>query len=276
MMGDIYYLSGDGKRKIYLDRHPYWMQTRDILDYESDYTVRSKRIRGFDKDVAKREFLISIFGNSEEEYNSNWKHLHDVFEQDVRDLTPGRLYFGRYYLRCYIVASAKSEWECDSGIVDNTLTLATDYPFWIQEASKQFFPQPDIVIESGFEYQYDYEYEYASDTVGTVSWPTDHFASSEFLLIIYGPCSDPRLLINGYPYQVYDVLENNDYMVIDSRENTVVKYLANGTTQNLYDMRAKEQSLFEKVPGGNLTVNWNAAFGFDLTLYLERSEPEWN
>lgn len=128
----------------------------------------------------------------------------------VRDLTPGRLYFGRYYLRCYIVASAKSEWECDSGIVDNTLTLATDYPFWIQEASKQFFPQPDIVIESGFEYQYDYEYEYASDTVGTVSWPTDHFASSEFLLIIYGPCSDPRLLINGYPYQEYDVLENNE------------------------------------------------------------------
>lgn len=275
-MNEVYYLSGDGRNKVSLDREPYWMQTGDILDYEWAYTVRNKRIRGFDKDVTERSFLISVFGGTEEEYGQNWNHLHNVFEKDVREGTPGQLFFGEHYLRCYIIASAKSEWEYDCLISDNELTLVTDYPHWIREAKKQFFPQDAPESEIGLDYSYDYPYEYALNTAGTSIWVTDHFDSSEYQMTIYGPCSDPRVLINGYPIQVFDVLEANDYLIIDSRENTVMKYLANGTLQNLYDNRAKQQSIFEKIPGGNLMVNWNGSFGFDLTLYQERSEPKWN
>ena len=30
-MKEIYYQSGDGRERIYLDRMPYWMQTGDLL-----------------------------------------------------------------------------------------------------------------------------------------------------------------------------------------------------------------------------------------------------
>ena len=106
-------------------------------------------------------------------------------------------------------------------------------------------------------------------------WKVDHYAPCEFLMIIFGPVADPRIVINGHPYQVYDTLLENEYMQIDSRKNTVIKYMANGTRQNLYDLRAKMESVFEPITPGNIAVNWPGSYGFDLTLYLERSEPRW-
>ena len=64
-------------------------------------------------------------------------------------------------------------------------------------------------------------------------------------------------------------------MQIDSRNNKVIKYAANGTQQDLYDMRAKQESVFDPIDPGNVRVVWSGGFGFDLTLYCERSEPRW-
>lgn len=95
-------------------------------------------------------------------------------------------------------------------------------------------------------------------------------------MIIYGPCVDPRVAINGHIYQVYATLDENDYLKINSRENSVVQYLANGTQRDLYDYRVKiTGSLFEPITPGNVRVVWSGEFGFDLTLYCERSEPRW-
>ena len=46
-----------------------------------------------------------------------------------------------------------------------------------------------------------------------------------------------------------------------------------GKEINLFDYRDKTQSVFERIPGGNLRLNWTGTFGFDLTLFEERSEP---
>ena len=94
-------------------------------------------------------------------------------------------------------------------------------------------------------------------------------------MIVYGPCVNPRILINDQVYEVFTTLESNEYMIIDSRDYTVHKYLANGTVQNLFDNRRLEQSVFEKIPSGLLRINWSGDFGFDLILFLERREARW-
>ena len=73
----------------------------------------------------------------------------------------------------------------------------------------------------------------------------------------------------------YDELGSNDYLQIDSRNNKVIKYLSNGTRQDMYNYRAKQQSIFEPITPGNITVMWPGTYGFDLTLFCERSEPKW-
>ena len=87
----------------------------------------------------------------------------------------------------------------------------------------------------------------------------------------------PVIRINGHAYEVAAALYAGEYILIDSRDHTVYRYLIDGRKQNLFNQRNKESDLFQKVPAGRCAVLWNAAaFGFDLILFQERSEPAWN
>lgn len=49
----------------------------------------------------------------------------------------------------------------------------------------------------------------------------------------------------------------------------------NGTTINVFDYRNPNSLLFQKVPNGEIVLNYSRTFGIDLTLYQERSAPIW-
>ena len=70
-------------------------------------------------------------------------------------------------------------------------------------------------------------------------------------------------------------MEDGEYLTIDSRDYTVYKYLSNGTVETLFHDRGLADSVFEPIPSGLLRINWSGAFGFDLTLFLERREARW-
>lgn len=36
-----------------------------------------------------------------------------------------------------------------------------------------------------------------------------------------------------------------------------------------------EQSVFDPIGPGPISVNWSGTFGFDITAYIERNEPTW-
>lgn len=272
-MSEIYYISSNGE-KIYLDRYPYWMQTGDFLNYTWPYTILNDRILRFKKKPKENGFKITVFGNSLSNYNANCNEIHEIFDKDIRNMSPGRLYFGEYYLVCYVFSSEKTEWEYDCNRHDNQFYIVTDKPDWIKESTKQFFPQSSLEVSDGLDYDFDYEFDYAPEQAGVERWYIDHYASSDFNMIIYGPCVDPKILINGYPHQIYTDLEESDYLIIDSRKHEITKHMANGTTANLYNSRSFEHSVFEKIPCGDVVFNWPGNFGFDVTLFLERSEPE--
>ena len=105
----------------------------------------------------------------------------------------------------------------------------------------------------------------------------DHYAACDFRLIIYGPCDNPEIRINGHLYKVTVHLAAGDYLEIDSRDNTVYQVKLDGRRINLFNQRDKESGIFEKIPTGRCSVYWaTEGFGFDLTLFQERSEPVWN
>lgn len=103
----------------------------------------------------------------------------------------------------------------------------------------------------------------------------DVFGKREEFMVIYGPCVNPKVLMNGYPYEVLTTLEKNEYLIINSSEQTIMKYLSNGTTANLFDVRGYDYSVFEKIPSGLISVNWSGDFGIDLYVFLKRKEAAW-
>ena len=74
---------------------------------------------------------------------------------------------------------------------------------------------------------------------------------------------------------IFATLEENEYLILDSKSQTIKQYLTNGTIQNLFGKRAFAKSVFEKIPSGLLNINWSGDYGFDLTVFLNRREPPW-
>lgn len=196
--------------------------------------------------------------------------LHDDFENDVRNVTPGRIIYGDWYCDCFIASSQTQPYEDVHHMTENTIEIYVPSGVWVKEESRAFNAVSSAPLPTGFlDYQYDYEYDYTPPMMGNETWETDAPFPSDFRLEIYGPCVNPQVTINGYPYLVNAYVPDGSTLVIDSANYTVMM-----GDQNLFDLRNKAQSVFGKIPAGALDIEWGG-FDFALTLFEERSEPKW-
>lgn len=264
--GNVYNLKADGIRTKKANYHKWkWGVNGTALQY-------GIRVSDFTRKPAEYETTL-IFAGSHNDRKELIDALHEDFELDVRTMRTGRIIWGDYYIDCFVVSSSTEPNAKVDLWTDNTVSFYCPYPFWIKEETKEFLPQSVPAGQEFLDYPFDYEYNYFYGNPGIGIWQTNFPFESEFKMIIYGPVSDPRILINGYPYQVFTTLTDGEYLVIDSRDNTITKYQASKIQVNLFDNRDKVHSVFKSIPGGTLRFNWTGAFGFDLTLFEERIEP---
>ena len=200
--------------------------------------------------------------------------LHEDFESDIRNKTPGRIVWGDYYIECFVIKSTTAPDEVPTW-TDNKIEIFCPYPFWIRDNKKSFYPLTAPGAETFLDYPYDYDYDYAFGEVGTAVWETGFPFPSAFELTIYGPATNPKVTIAGHPYQINVTLEDGEYLILNSKNYTITQYLLSGQQENIFDNRDKSNSVFEPIPGGDIDFIWSGAFGFDLMLYNERSEPRW-
>lgn len=263
----------DGHIKAHIKTAGFYDYEYEVIEIELASGITVDR---FDRKSKQYDLILDFRGNSEERADAAEKFL-SLTSQDVINKKIGKLYFKEHYLSCYIISS-KYENAGRARTVRKIAGIYAPRPAWITEAKRSF---PKIIGGTGVEeefldYVHDYNYDYTMPYGGDVIWQVDHYAPCEYEMIIYGPCVDPRVVINGHIYQVYATLDENDHLRINSRENSVVQYLANGTQRDLYDYRVKTTgSLFDPITPGNVRVVWSGEFGFDLTLFCERSEPRW-
>lgn len=273
------YVSGSTGQEMVLSGKNIRARIRKAGLYEYEWEVDESSeilgsiINGFEKKPKKYNLIIDFLGGKEER-RSNANRFFELVERDVLEGTIGRLYFKDYYIECYIVGSEFNVADDRYRAVQKEVKVYAPYPFWQKEIKKQLLAQKNNEDEGGIDFPFDFEFDFSADMIGAKTWTVDHYGESNFQMIFYGPCQDPKATINGYPYQIFTTLESSDYLIIDSRRHSVVKYLANGTTSNLYNSRQMERSVFEKIPSGELVIGWPGTFGIDLILFLERSEPE--
>lgn len=280
-MKDIYYVNSAGVRLNLLEP-PYLLQTGNFFDTEwgYDYVGSSSGggiITSFRKDLEERDMTLSIINYGNGSFEDAVDKFADVTGYDISHHSPGKLYVGEFYLRCFITATRKAEWESESSYLDNKVTLTTEYPMWIEEDMQQF--RKAVANEPRNEYL-DFPFGFPFDFLGGVSG-VGYLENREntpcnFRMIIYGPCTHPRIIITDHIYEVITKLSAGEYLVVDSREGTVSRVRNNGSTVNEFDNRNKKSSIFDKIPAGNNMVSWDGSFGFDIIQYNERDEPKWS
>ncbi len=270
-----YYRNSNGA-EINLMKYPYRLITADFFDYEWEEQTYNGKIYGFSRKQFEKNIRLDVFCKASE-FPSAMNTLESIISVDILNDTPGKLYVNGEYLSCFIKGVKKEEWEAGIYTVV-TLSVLSDHPHWINELSQHFYAKDSSLNEETgefLEYPVDYSFDYTFTDIGSQNWYIDHVSSCPFLLTIYGPVTNPRILVNGRVIEVYTTLEGNEYLILDSRNHTIIKYLSNGTTQSLYNNRYMEQSVFNRIGPGAVLVSWPGTFGFDIVAYIERNEPKW-
>lgn len=234
------------------------------------------RIEAFNKDPQVYPVTIELRGSLEER-KRRLDELNDVFENDIARETMGTLYFGESYIKC-IVLESNAHVSDNIGRTEVNLSFYCPYPNWIKEQHMGLLPRGEGDAAYVYPKRYPYRYSLIPKRQKIV---IDHYKDSDFQMIIYGPTESVDIIIGEHPYKVNHAIESGEYMVIDTRQNLdpdkrcyVVH--ANGDSENVYNDRDSESSIFQKIPPGIVPVYYNRNYGIDITVYVERGEPRWS
>lgn len=277
---EIFYINSENK-KIVLSEWPIAIEdVTELFAKEWKYEItenrntNSSKIGKFYRTTDQKKISISIYADSEDEYKKCVESFEEMTETDILNEKPGKLWCNGYYLSCYIIADSPKDYEEEFYTIDNTITIIAEYPFWISE-NEYTFSSYGISSSDNKRYPGRYPYRYANG-LNNVYIINPHFIDSNFKLIVYGPVVNPMVSIGENRYLINIILDEGEYLEIDSRAGTVVKVMINGERVDAFHNREKKRTFFKKIPPGRQNVVWTGKFSFDLTIYEERSKPKWS
>lgn len=275
---EIYYQNSTGE-KVYFDRTPYKMLSEtSLFDYEWEYQTQGynfQRIVNFGKSMVTSSFDLVINGSTKEEYKQNLKNLLNIIEKDILHLTPGKLFIGNTYIRCYIYKNSKSGRYVNTKKSVVTLEIISETGSWIEESTTVIGKMTNGVYNQDFlDYPHEYPYDYTNSLTSQMVI-NEGYADSDFEMRIYGFCINPAVSIGNHTYRVYTQLDTGEHLIINSVDKVVRKVKNNGEVINQFYLRDRDFYIFEKIPAGRNPVVWSGEYGFDITLLMERSEPRW-
>lgn len=279
-MYDVYYVGAQNSEKIDFCQWPYMVTGGDIFDGSYDAIKDDDHIQGWERKITERKLEIEIRATGES-FAQAIDNIESVAEKDILNTTPGKLYVGNSYMKCWITGTNKDRWINDLYSISNELSIKSDYPYWITEEPFSFQKQgKGVAVTSGWlEYPYEYPYEY-SKAINLKQIRNSNYTASGFKMIIYGPCINPLIRVAGHIYELRTTLYEGEYAIIDSstryaKDRRVVKIKNDGSEENLFNSKNNESSIWEKIPPGISIVSWSGAFGFDIILFNERGTPRW-
>ena len=264
-----------GQRFVGLENGVY-LNYNDLRDYSWSYETINSRISRFYRPITSRKLPLVVVGKTDDEAVAAKNRLMELAEVDIEAMIPGKIFIGDYYTNGYITASKKSNYLIKKRYCKIDLTLTSDNPMWYREQTLSFIPgQVDSVgAGEGTDYPYDYPYDYAVSQIGQTI-VCDSIRGNEFRLRIYGEVTNPTIAIGGHIYAVNGSIRAGESLLIDSLSKTITLTTATGAKVNWFDKRSRDSYIFEPIPAGQNSVNWNGTFGFDLTVIEKRSEPRW-
>ena len=276
----IKYINSKGQEVI-LSQFPIRIKEGNFHSYEWKYSGISKRygikIERFEKDPVQIELELAVNGTTGEKAERAM-NLTDIMEYDVINLKPGTLWKDGWSLKCYVISSETT--PSDYWHLCKKIKLLAPYPFWIREQMISIQPLSDSSKDASAKgYPYSYTYGYAAGQTAT-RMAIDHYAESDFKMIVYGPTTEVNVTINSHSYIVHYKIESGEYLTIDSRDTQpadrrIFLTKNNGEKVNVFNYRDSTNSVLQKISSGDVTIDYSRLYGVDLTLFIERGEPKW-
>lgn len=272
MLEKITYINHKGER-LDFGTGSLFAKENKLRDYAWEIAQKNNKITSFSKGVASKAIPLIMKVQSDSDGILLRNKVFEIFEKDVIAKEYGRFVIGDYYLKCYVTGLAKSEYLVTKQYIAFEVTLQTDRPEWIKETVLAV--RNTETINSAFlDFNYDFNYDYLTDfSVREIN--NSSLQPCNFKIVVYGGAIKPAIFIGNHKYSVNVEILNDEYLTINSMDKTIILTKANGETVNCFNLRNKENYIFEKIPIGINAASSENGCIFDVVLFEERSEPKW-
>lgn len=260
-----------------------YVSENDMRDFAWNYSGDNDIISGFNRRGVVTKALPVTVAAPVAVADSVKNSLFEITQKDVlahqngnKDAA-GKIWCGGYYLKCFVVGSSKSTYLSTKRITQFALNLATDEPVWIKKVTQDIIP---IERSGGVDFPFDFPIDMANSFTQSII-NNKFFQPVNFRIEINAvdnEINSPAVIIGDNIYHVDVTIQRGHKLVIDSFTGEV--YLENeyGERTTVYHYRDRDYNIFAKIGSGEQPVSWvnELSFPFKLTLYYERSEPEWS
>lgn len=273
----LYYLSSEGEKIDLMGDGVYAQDPETLISGHWDYNTITRnnnfaKIENFYKSLEERPLKLSIMFDSAEEFNRRMDAMYRAMERDVYLLKPGKVYWNDWYLEVFAVDFGVSEFEEAFEAVEKDIKFLTVNPSWVKEQTKMIIYGATDANETDFPLNYPHDLGYSANSI---TFNNQSAMACDFRLTLFGTAETPSIMIAGHKYEVDIDLDQNEKVVIDSRDKTITKFDGNGRETNVFSKRNRESYIFKKIPEGRCAVILLSESDAQLTVYIERAEPIW-
>lgn len=276
-MRRLSYISGTGAAEVCLDCRSALAGTAEgVRGREWGYSIGYRSIAAATR--AARECSLSVtfldLAVADE--------LRRLADRDVAMATPGTLAIDGWTQRVYITAADPS--SISRAHMAAKLTVVLLDGVWRKGHTVSFEKLTATAGDGEFlDMPYDLPYDLGVPSgrryVDVTGW-----GASPLRFVVYGPCIDPSVRIDGNLYRVEAVVPEGGHLVVGplASPRSVTLVNADGSAVDVFSKARRGDGLgggeyiFEPVRPGAHEVVWDRSFGFDLTWYEEEGEPPWS
>ena len=272
------YTSADGEVFTLGGTSPIFADEFDLMRYEWELIRANKRVVGTTRTPIEVSVPVSVMTGTDAEGARLFNRLVHAFERDLATKTPGKLMVNGYEMDVYASAAQLLPDEmfgCSE--IESSINFAFDRDAWMKAKGILLKPRNEE-DNAWLDFAYDFEFDYGS-TFRQIFIENPSAGYSNVCITMYGPTSNPAVIIGGNTYAVdVDVLEGGR-LVIDGRDKSgIYLYNAYGEKQNVFDKRRRGKRgsgnyVFEKVPPGMNSVEWDGQFLIEINVYDEVGMP---
>lgn len=276
-MHRLSYISGTGAAEVCLDCRSALAGTAEgVRGREWGYSIGYRSIAAATRAARECSMSVTFLDLSVAD------ELRRLADRDVAMATPGTLAVDGWSQRAYITAADPS--SISRAHMATKLTVVLLDGVW-RKGHTVAFEQLTATSGDGEFLDLPYDLPYDLGVPSTRRYvDVGEWGAAPLRFVVYGPCVNPAVRIDGNWYRVDVTVPDGGYLVVDPlatpRSVTVVG--PDGSVTDAFPKARRGNGLgggeyiFQPASPGVHEVEWDRSFGFDLTWYEEEGEPPWS
>lgn len=251
-----------------------WLDENDLFSYEWEYVTAQRRLVAVSRDVTEIPVKLLFLNGESDEIIA---HFLEVMDYDMRMKSPGTLSVNGFERRGVFFQASTEDYMYKRGLMYRDMRFLALDQDWSRRNVFTFDLSVGSVDTQLF-YPHDYPHDYGGSPAPS-SFENSSAFPSEFLLRIYGPVTNPYVIINGNLYAVNCTVVSGGFLVIDSTDrSSIYNYNAQGVAQNVFDLatagsQGSGEYIYELIQPGTNQVSKSNNFKIDIEVLDSRSIP---